>query len=268
MSPVIVMHNRDSVDADIDIMKDIAAFFARSLEIADKAGISRDNIVLDPGIGFGKTPGAEHDGAGAARRTRSHSACRCWSAPRASASSVRSRPSEPQQRLGGSIAAHLIAAQGGARIIRTHDVAETVQALRVAAAIGEQTMTDTIFITGVVIHARHGVMEHETEVGQRFVIDLELSVDLSESSRTDRLADTVSYSNVVATATAAFKNANYKLLERAAGAVAEAVLAAFPRVSAVKVTVHKPHAPIAAIFEDVGVVLTRTRQATSTWLTS
>ena len=81
--------------------------------------------------------------------------------------------------------------------------------------------------------------------------------DLSESSRTDRLADTVSYSNVVATATAAFKNANYKLLERAAGAVADAILAAFPRISAVKITVHKPHAPIAAIFEDVGVVLTR-----------
>jgi dihydroneopterin aldolase len=100
-------------------------------------------------------------------------------------------------------------------------------------------MSDAIFITGVVIHARHGVMEHETEVGQRFVIDLELAVDLSESSRTDRLSDTVSYSNVVATAT----------------------LAAFPRIAAVKVTVHKPHAPIAAIFEDVGVVLTRTRQS-------
>ena len=103
-------------------------------------------------------------------------------------------------------------------------------------------------------------MEHETEVGQRFVIDLELSADLSQSSRTDRLADTVSYSNVVATATAAFKDANYKLLERAAGAVADAVLASFPRVPAVKVTVHKPHAPIAAIFDDVGVILTRTRQ--------
>src|SRR3981189_3523848 len=120
-------------------------------------------------------------------------------------------------------------------------------------------MTDSIFITGVVIHAPHGVMEHEPEVGQGFVIDLELSADLSESSRTDRLADTVSYSNVVATASAAFKDANYKLLERAAGSVADAVLAAFPRVTAVKITVHKPHAPIAAIFEDVGVVLTRTR---------
>ena len=89
-------------------------------------------------------------------------------------------------------------------------------------------MTDTIFITRLVIHARHGVMEHETEVGQRFVIDLELSTDLSESSRTDHLSDTVSYANVVTTATAAFKNTNYKLLERAAGAVADAILAAFP----------------------------------------
>jgi dihydroneopterin aldolase len=120
-------------------------------------------------------------------------------------------------------------------------------------------MTDTIFITGVVIHARHGVMDHETEVGQRFVIDLELFTDLQESSRTDRLADTVSYSNVVATASAAFKNTNYKLLERAAGAVADAILASFLRIRAVKVTVHKPHAPIAAIFGDVGVILTRNR---------
>jgi dihydroneopterin aldolase len=121
-------------------------------------------------------------------------------------------------------------------------------------------MTDTIFIRGLVIHARHGVMEHETEVGQRFVIDLELSSDLAESSRTDRLADTVSYSDVVATATAAFRDTNYRLLERAAGAVADAILKTFARIGAVKVTVHKPHAPIAAIFDDVGVALTRARQ--------
>jgi len=121
-------------------------------------------------------------------------------------------------------------------------------------------MTDTIFITGLVLHARHGVMDHETEVGQRFVIDLELTADLTESSRTDRLSDTVSYSNVVACATAAFKDANYKLLERAAGAVADAILSAFPKITAVKITVHKPHAPIAAIFDDVGVIITRARQ--------
>ncbi|GEC14731.1 dihydroneopterin aldolase [Nitrobacter winogradskyi] len=120
-------------------------------------------------------------------------------------------------------------------------------------------MTDTIFIRGLVIHAQHGVMAHETEVGQRFVMDIELSTDLSESSRTDRLADTVSYAGVVATASAAFKNANYKLLERAAGAVADAVLAAYPRVRTITITVHKPHAPIPAIFDDVGISLTRGR---------
>jgi dihydroneopterin aldolase len=124
-------------------------------------------------------------------------------------------------------------------------------------------MTDTIFIKGLVIHARHGVMDHETEVGQRFVIDLELYSDLTDPSRSDHLSDTVSYANVVTTAVAAFKDTNYKLLERAAGAVADAILATFPRIRAVKVTVHKPHAPIAAIFEDVGVVLTRSRHPPS-----
>jgi len=136
-SPVIVMHNRDSVDPDINIMKDMAAFFTRSLEIAGQAGISRENIVLDPGIGFGKTPEqsmtalARLDELGAFGLPLLVGASR-----KRFISSV--IPSEPHQRLGGSIAAHLIAARGGARIIRTHDVAETVQALRVAAAIEDR----------------------------------------------------------------------------------------------------------------------------------
>jgi dihydropteroate synthase len=136
-APVIVMHNRDRVDAAIDIMKDMAAFFARSLAIADKAGISRENIVLDPGIGFGKTPEqsmtalARLDQLGAFGLPLLVGASR----KRFISSVV---PSEPHQRLGGSIAAHILAAQGGARMIRTHDVAETVQALRVAAAIRDQ----------------------------------------------------------------------------------------------------------------------------------
>src|ERR1700719_131152 len=54
-APVIVMHNRDRADPAIDIIRDIAAFFARALDIAASAGIVRENIVLDPGIGFGKT---------------------------------------------------------------------------------------------------------------------------------------------------------------------------------------------------------------------
>ena len=136
-SPVVVMHNRECVDADIDVMQDIAAFFMRSLEIAAKAGISRGNIVLDPGIGFGKTPAQSMTALARLNELGLFGLPLLVGASRKRfISSV--VPSEPHQRLGGSIAAHLAAAKGGARIIRTHDVSETVQALRVAAAIEER----------------------------------------------------------------------------------------------------------------------------------
>ncbi|EAQ35381.1 dihydropteroate synthase [Nitrobacter sp. Nb-311A] len=132
--PVIVMHNRDKPDASLDIMQDIAAFFERSLEIAAKAGIPDSHIILDPGIGFGKTQ--EQSMTVLARldelRTSGLPVLVGASRKRFISAVV---PSEPKQRLGGSLAAHLIAARGGARIIRTHDVADTVQALRVAHAI-------------------------------------------------------------------------------------------------------------------------------------
>ncbi len=132
--PVIVMHNRERADPRIDIMTDIADFFARSLAIAAKAGVAVGNIVLDPGIGFGKTPEQSMTALARLDELRSFGLPLLVGASRKRfISSV--VPSEPDQRLGGSIAAHLIAAQRGAGIIRTHDVAETVQALRVAAAI-------------------------------------------------------------------------------------------------------------------------------------
>src|SRR5438128_2060823 len=135
--PVIIMHNRDSADASIDIMKDMAAFFARSLEIAAKAGVSPGNIVLDPGIGFGKTPKQSMIALARLGELQSFGLPLLVGASRKRFISMVT-PSVPHQRLGGSIAAHLIAADCGARIIRAHDVAETVQALRVAAAIREQ----------------------------------------------------------------------------------------------------------------------------------
>ncbi|KRP99210.1 dihydropteroate synthase [Bradyrhizobium yuanmingense] len=132
--PVIVMHNRDSVDPAIDIVADIKTFFLRSLDIAAKAGIAREKIVLDPGIGFGKTAEQSMTALARLRELDMFGLPILVGASRkrfiASVS-----PSEPSERLAGSIAAHLIAAQRGAKIIRTHDVAETLQALRVAQAI-------------------------------------------------------------------------------------------------------------------------------------
>jgi dihydropteroate synthase len=132
--PVIVMHNRERIDSAIDIVADMKAFFLRSLDIAAKAGIAREKIVLDPGIGFGKT--AEQSLTALARLREFD----MFGLPILVGASRKRfiasvSPSEPKERLAGSIAAHLIAAQRGAKIIRTHDVAETLQALRVANAI-------------------------------------------------------------------------------------------------------------------------------------
>ena len=132
--PVIIMHNRQAADPSIDIMADIAAFFSRSLDIAAGAGIARENIVLDPGIGFGKT--AEQSVTAVARLAELKS----FGLPLLVGASRKRfidkvSPASPDQRLGGSIAAHVLAAAGGAAIIRAHDVPETVQALRIAAAI-------------------------------------------------------------------------------------------------------------------------------------
>jgi dihydroneopterin aldolase len=120
-------------------------------------------------------------------------------------------------------------------------------------------MTDIIFINGLSLHAYHGVMPHEAKVGQTFTIDLTLEIDLAPAARSDKVADTVSYDRVVACVSETFCAQRYKLIEAAAGQVAEAVLGAFERVRKISVTIHKPHAPIAATFSDVGVTLVRTR---------
>ncbi len=121
-------------------------------------------------------------------------------------------------------------------------------------------MSDTIFVNGLVLHAYHGVMPHEGKVGQPFTLDLVLTIDLSEASRTDRLKHTVSYETLVNTVSAAFCARRYRLVEAAAGAVAETVLNEYPLVRSIRVTVRKPHAPIAATFDDVGVAIERARQ--------
>lgn len=131
---LVAMHNREAVDPAIDIIADIANFFSRTLDISDRAGIARERIALDPGIGFGKTPEQSMTALARLSELRSFGCALLVGASRKRFIST-VVASEPHQRLGGSLAAHLLAARNGAVIIRAHDVAETVQALRVTAAI-------------------------------------------------------------------------------------------------------------------------------------
>lgn len=131
---VIIMHNRETADQQIDIFADVEAFFTRSLGLASRAGISREAIILDPGIGFGKTPEQSMAVvAHLARFQKFHLPLLVGASRKRFIDRVATAPAD--RRLGGSIAAHVVAVLKGAKLVRAHDVHDTVQALHVLTAI-------------------------------------------------------------------------------------------------------------------------------------
>jgi dihydropteroate synthase len=132
--PIILMHNREQPDPALDIMADIAAFFLRSLDIASRAGIARENIVLDPGVGFGKTPEQSIEVIARLGELKKFGMTILIGLSRKRFINAVS-PSTPGERRGGSLAGNVMAVLEGADIVRVHDVAETVQAMRVLTAI-------------------------------------------------------------------------------------------------------------------------------------
>ncbi|HEY8267865.1 MAG TPA: dihydropteroate synthase [Xanthobacteraceae bacterium] len=131
---VVIMHNRERAEPNIDILDDIRVFFANSLARARAAGIREDRIVLDPGIGFGKT--LEQNLAVLARLDELHEIGFPILIGTSRKSFIgRLSPSEPRERLPGTLAANVFAVLGRVAILRVHDVAAQVQALRVAEAI-------------------------------------------------------------------------------------------------------------------------------------
>lgn len=132
---VVVMHNRDGVDPALDIVADMQSFFDRSLDLARKAGILRAHIMLDPGIGFGKTK----DQNLAALRATDRLAAE-YGLPVLIGVSRKSLfglliGADVDGRLIGTIAANLATLARGARIFRMHDVAEHRAAFAVWDAI-------------------------------------------------------------------------------------------------------------------------------------
>ncbi|WP_430913599.1 dihydropteroate synthase [Methylobacterium sp. sgz302541] len=135
-APVVVMHNRETIDPSLDILDEMRRFFERSLAIAREAGLPEGDIVLDPGIGFGKSWDQHLD---ALRRLPELKALGFPLLVGVSRKSIlgrlHDRETRPAERLYGSIASHVLAATLGADIVRVHDVAAHVDALRVPDAV-------------------------------------------------------------------------------------------------------------------------------------
>jgi dihydropteroate synthase len=132
---VVIMHNRDGVDANIDIADDMRRFFEKSLEIARRAGIDERRILLDPGIGFGKNREQNYAALRAVPDLLRIGFPLLIGVSRKSL--FRNLPDGLLAgRLVGSIAANLIAAMEGAHVFRVHDVAEHRAAFEVLRQIG------------------------------------------------------------------------------------------------------------------------------------
>ena len=118
-----------------------------------------------------------------------------------------------------------------------------------------------VVLTGLEFHGRHGVLPEEAVLGARFVVDLELHYDFAGLA--DDIQQAANYAEVYETARAVVTGERYLLIEVLADRLARRVLAEQPRLTAVTVRVHKPHAPIPGIFRDVYAELRLEREAPS-----
>ncbi|MBK7140528.1 MAG: dihydropteroate synthase [bacterium] len=144
-APVILMHmlgtpaTMQQSPHYSDCVEEITAFFVQRIAFAMQHGISHERIIVDPGIGFGKRLEDNLDLLGSLHRFAQFGLPLLVGASRKSfITKVTGAQTSPTERLGGSIAAAIVAVQNGANIIRVHDVAATVEALKVARAIAER----------------------------------------------------------------------------------------------------------------------------------
>ena len=121
---------------------------------------------------------------------------------------------------------------------------------------------DRIFLRGMRFMACHGVLPHEREIPQPFEVDVELGLSLRAAGESDALDDTVNYAKVYHTVSSVMDGAPKQLIEALAEEIADDLLRDFVSLRWVRVTVHKPAAPIDGMFSDVGVTIFRRRKNT------
>ena len=121
---------------------------------------------------------------------------------------------------------------------------------------------DSIILTGMQFYGFHGVDPAERSIGRHFIVDLAAELDLSAPAGSDRLEDTVSYTDLYRAAKAVMEGEPRKLLEFLAGSIAENILARHAEVQALRIRIQKPRPPIkGSVIEAASVEIYRSRAA-------
>lgn len=252
-----------------DVVSEVRDDLANRARSAVAAGVEPSRIILDPGLGFDKTAaqGWELLAGLDELRALGHRVLVGVSRKRMLGELLADTFADHETMRDRDVATATVsalAAQAGAWAVRVHDARSTAAALAAtsawlsAAAPTRVTSEprDRITLTGLEVHAHHGVFAHERETGQRFLIDAELTVDARAASHRDALAATVNYADL---ADAILRDASARpvdLIETLAERLAALALS-FAGVHEARITVHKPEAPIQATFTDVSVTVVR-----------
>jgi dihydroneopterin aldolase len=118
---------------------------------------------------------------------------------------------------------------------------------------------DKIHVNRMEFYGYHGVFSEETRLGQRFAVDLSVSIDLKKAGETDELEYSVNYADLYQVCKDIVEGQPYKLVEAVAEGIAANILTGFPLISEVTVTVIKPDPPIPGHYRSVAVEITRRR---------
>lgn len=118
---------------------------------------------------------------------------------------------------------------------------------------------DAIHLEDLAFFAFHGLHDEEARLGQRFIVDATCWADLGQASISDSYPDTVCYATLTRAIEQAVTQTRFNLVERVAGAIAEAIFNADSRIERTRVRVYKPGAPLPIASGKVSVEITRTR---------
>ena len=118
---------------------------------------------------------------------------------------------------------------------------------------------DKIKLTGLNFYGYHGCLPEERQMGQEFSVDVAMYLDLYEAGLTDKLAATVNYAEVYNLVKKVVEGEPRQLIEAVGEEIARNILQDFSLVAKVRVTVHKPHAPLPGVFTDASISVVRTR---------